>query len=613
MSKENDYDVIVIGAGHAGCEAAFAAAKMGSKTIMFTVNLDNIGNMPCNPAIGGPAKGQMVGEIDALGGVMGMAADATFIQMKVLNRSRGPAVQCLRAQSDKRDYSQYMKKIAENHPNLDIRQAMITDILVENNRAIGVKTELGKQYTARSVVITSGTFLNGKIHIGMSNFQAGRMGEQSALSLSDSLIALGFKLGRLKTGTTPRLDKRSLDYSKMIEQPGDPQCLRFSFKTRNNDKHKKQLSCHLTYTTLETHKLILDNLDRSPLFQQEIEGTGPRYCPSIEDKIYRFKDKAEHQLFMEPEGWDTNEVYAQGLNTSMPEDVQELFLKTIPGLENVKVLKPGYAVEYDFLFPDQLKASLETKKISALYCAGQICGTSGYEEAAGQGIVAGINAALNVQGNDPFILKREESYIGTMIDDLTTKNVILEPYRMLSSRSEYRLSLRQDNAIFRLSHYAKKFNLLSESDLDIIYNEKEKRDALLSYCKKTCCNSDHMTRFNLKEKVRMWELIKRPEMSVDDCINDAFFKDFDRQTIERVLVEIKYEGYLSKQSKEIQKLKDMQDKPIPSTIDFSLIHGLKEECREKLIKQRPKTFFEAQKIAGVNPADLGVLLAYLNR
>ncbi len=610
--SDSPYDVVIIGGGHAGIEAALAAARMGCRTIMFTLGLDTIGLMPCNPSIGGPAKGQIVGEIDALGGEMGFAADQTFIQMKVLNRSRGPAVQCLRSQNDKTLYNQYMKSKILHQENLEVKQSMINDFIVEDGIMKGVITDLGKSYFSKTVVITTGTFLKGKIHIGMHNHSAGRSGEASAESLSQSLAKLGFKLGRLKTGTPPRLDDRSIDYSKMTLQPGDPQFLHFSFRTTYNERFKNQIPCHLTQTCLATHQIILNNLDRSPMFQKVIKGTGARYCPSIEDKVFRFSDKVSHQIFIEPEGLTTIERYPQGLNTSLPEDVQEAFLRTIPGLENVHILKSGYAVEYDFVFPSQLRATLETKLIKNLFLAGQLNGTSGYEEAAGQGIIAGINAGCRAKGLPEFILKREESFIGTMIDDLITKNVH-EPYRMMTSRSEFRLLLRQDNATTRLSEKAHAIGLITQDQINFIRTQRSQVDAYLAHWKSTSISADMADKLNLKQRMPFQELLKRPEFDFKTLLDLGLLLESEKELAERALVEIKYAGYLEKQKKEIEKVTAYENKTIPPTLDFNKILGLKKESREKFQSLRPNTIYEAKKIAGINPADVMILIVYLEK
>ncbi len=608
---ENHYDVIVIGTGHSGVEASLSSARMGCKTLAITINIDNIGLMPCNPSIGGPAKGQIVGEIDALGGEMGLASDSTFLQMKVLNRSRGPAVQALRAQNDKRLYNLYMKKKLCNQDNLDVKQAMVRDLILENNQTYGIITDLGKHYFSHCVVITTGTFLKGRMHIGLTSFSGGRVGEFSSENLSDTLTK-HLKLGRLKTGTPPRLDGRSIDYDKMLIQPGDPQFLHFSFKTPYSTKYLNQTPCYLTHTITDTHNIILNNLDRSPMYQKVIKGSGPRYCPSIEDKVVRFADKDRHQIFIEPEGLDTHEMYAQGLNTSLPEDVQEAFLKTMPGLEHVKVLKPGYAVEYDFVYPSQLHPTLETRPLANLFLAGQINGTSGYEEAAGQGIIAGINAALKAKNKPPLILTRQESYIGTMIDDLITKN-IYEPYRMLTSRSEYRLLLRQDNPTFRLSKKAFEIGLLSEADFAIISRHQEMIQSFIYDWKKTSTSPLLMEKYNLKQKMPLYELLKRPEVTISDLSEALGLSEESYELAEKAMIEIKYEGYVKKQQDEIEKINRIETKPIPSTLDYTKILGLKKESREKFSKHNPKTIYEAKKIAGINPADIMVLSVYLEK
>ena len=606
-----DYDVIIIGAGHAGCEAALASSRLGCSTVVFTMNIDTIALMACNPAIGGPAKGQIVGEIDALGGEMGTASDATFIQMKVLNRSRGPAIQCLRSQNDKRDYTQYMRRTLELQDNLDLKQATIDELLFDNNKIVEVVTDLGKIYKAKTVVLTPGTFLKGKVHFGLTSYSAGRIGEFSCEKISDCLEK-HFRLGRLKTGTPPRLDSRTIDYTKMTLQPGDNEFLHFSFRTAPDDRYKNQVSCYLTRTTTETHKVILDNLDRSPLYNKKIEGLGPRYCPSIEDKVVRFSDKDSHQIFIEPEGRETNEIYAQGLNTSLPEDVQEKLLKTMPGLENVEVMKSGYAIEYDFVFPDQLLPTLETKKIKGLFFAGQINGTSGYEEAAGQGLVAGINAALHAQNKPPFTLKREESYIGTLIDDLISKE-IKEPYRMFTSRSEYRIVLRQDNAIFRLSQKGYDLGLLNEKDIAIINLKREQISTYLNSWKKTNTNDLLVKRYKLKQRTSIFNLAKRPEINIIDLIDAGIICDEEIELASYAITEIKYEGYIARQQLEIEKILKYENKPLPLDFDYKKIPGLKVESMEKLNSYKPGTIYDARKIAGINPADILILLGYFER
>lgn len=609
MNKK--YDVLVVGSGHAGIEAALAPARMGCKTAVITTSINNIGLMPCNPSIGGPAKGQIVGEIDALGGEMGRCADATHIQLKVLNRSRGPAVQCLRSQNDKPLYNDYMKNKLLNEEKIDIIEEEVTELLVENETIKGIKTSKGDEYRSQTVIITTGTFLKGIMHTGMEQTEGGRIGELSPKSLSESLKKY-FRLGRLKTGTPPRLHKNSIDYSKMTIQPGDDEFLRFSFRTERNDNYKNQVPCYLTRTTLNTHDIILNNLDRSPLYAKVIKGVGPRYCPSIEDKIVRFKDKDSHHIFIEPESRHTDLIYPQGLNTSLPADVQESFLKTMPGLEECKIIKYGYAVEYDFIYPDQLKHTLESKAVKNLFFAGQINGTSGYEEAAGQGIIAGINAALNVKKEPSFILTREEAYIGALIDDLITKP-IYEPYRMLSSRAEYRLLLRQDNPHFRLSEKAFERGLLSKDEIRLVQNEKEEMNTLIKKWTKTSTPESINKQLNLQQKVPIINIVRRPEVNIKTLREHELISRENMVAAEKAIIEIKYEGYIKKQEQEIKKIKKQEQKRIPKDINFHNVLGLRKECQDKLSESRPQTIFEAKKIAGVNPADIIVLLNFIEK
>ncbi len=603
-------DVIIIGGGHAGVEASLAASRLGCKVTLCTIDPDKIGWMPCNPSIGGPAKGQIVAEIDALGGEMGRAADLTSIQIKILNRSRGPAVQCLRSQNDKYDYKTHMQTRISEDPNITLCSEEVYGLLFEGETVIGIQTKSGKDIASKSVVITTGTFLNGIMHTGLDQSPGGRVDEAPAESLSQSLRK-HFRLGRLKTGTPPRLEHSTIDYTKMTLQPGDNEFLHFSFKTNYNTHYKNQLPCHLTRTTTETHNIILSNLERSPLYSGIIKGSGPRYCPSIEDKVMRFKDKDSHHIFIEPEDKNFTSIYPQGLNTSLPSDIQEAFLKSMPGLEDARILKWGYAVEYDFVYPDQLKPSLETKAIQGLFLAGQINGTSGYEEAAGQGLVAGINAGLHAQNRPAFILKREESFIGTLIDDLITKN-IYEPYRMLTSRSEYRLLLRQDNAIFRLSERAYKTGLLGDNYITHIRHQKSQVDGFKKSWKKTSTPEAFIKLFKLKQKVPIGTLAKRPEFFITHLLEEGLVSRETKENAERALVEIKYEGYIEKQQLDIEKVKKFESKPLKN-IDYYEIHGLKKESQEKLSKYKPKNIYEAQRIAGINPADLMILIGIFEK
>lgn len=611
METNMHYDVIVIGSGHSGIEAASASARLGAKTMMCTIDIEKIGLMPCNPSIGGPAKGQIVGEIDALGGEMGLASDKTNIQMKVLNRSRGPAVQCLRSQNDKHDYSAYMKNRMLNLENLTVKEAMVNDLIIEDDQIKGIKTADNETILAKTVVITAGTFLKAKMHIGLDASSGGRIGESSSDKLSEGLKSV-FRIGRLKTGTPPRLDHHSIDYSKLEIEPGDNEFLSFSLRTPYNDSYKNQVNCHLTHTNPETHKVILANLDRSPMYTNVIKGIGPRYCPSIEDKVVRFKQNNHHHIFIEPEGLNTTEIYPAGLNTSLPHDVQEQMLKTMRGLEDVKIVKSGYAVEYDFFFPDQLYPTLETRIIKNLYLAGQVNGTSGYEEAAGQGLVAGTNAALRAQNRAPFVLKREDSFIGTMIDDLITKN-IFEPYRMMTSRSEYRLLLRQDNAPYRLSEKAYDIGLINEDLISTVRHNNDVMTGFLKSWKKTTTNDYFVNLCNLKHRVPLVNVLRRPEVTIEHLLESNVISEEEKQLAKQALVEVKYEGYLRQQRQSIEKVKSIEEKPIPRNIDYQKILGLKTESREKLIKFAPKTLYDAKKIGGINPADIMILVTYLEK
>lgn len=621
-----EFDVIVVGAGHAGCEAALAPARMGLKTAIFTISLDKIGYLSCNPSIGGPAKSHLAREIDALGGEIGRNIDKTFIQIRVLNTKKGPAVRSLRAQADKPRYHIEMKKTLENTENLEVIQGMVTEIVTEGNKAVGIKTKEGVEYRAKTVVIATGTFMRGLIHVGETHFSGGRMGELSSEELPLSLEKLGIKLGRFKTGTPPRIDARTIDYSKTEEQPGDTQILKFSNRTSDEEiRTRKQIPCHILFTNKNVHEIIRSNRHRSPLFNGTIHGIGPRYCPSIEDKIFRYPDKERHHLFLEKEGYDTNEVYVSGFSSSLPSDVQYKMLNAIEGLEHAKIMRYAYAIEYDYVLTEEIGYSLESKKIENLFMAGQINGTSGYEEAAAQGIMAGINAARKVQGKEPIVLDRADSYIGTLIDDIVSKGTN-EPYRMFTARSEYRLILREDNADLRLSKIGYEIGLLPKEEYDkVLYKEKVVKEIIEKLEKQHIGSSN--PRVNevlkscgeepIKNGITLFELLRRPNIVYDDIKYVAeliegfelgnYISDIEYQ----VEVQVKYSGYIERSLRMIERHKSLEEKRIPADIDYDSLENIPKEAKDKLKLVRPMNIGQASRISGVSPADIQVLLIYL--
>ena len=621
---ESEYDVIVVGAGHAGSEAAAAAANMGSKTLLVTMNLQNIAQMSCNPAMGGIAKGQILREIDAMGGYSGLVSDTSAIQFKMLNKSKGPAMWSPRVQSDRMMFAEHWRLRLEQTPNLDFYQEMVAGLILEGNELKGVRTSLGLEIRAKSVVLTNGTFLNGLIHIGDKNFGGGRAGERAATGITKDLVDVGFESGRMKTGTPPRVDGRSLDYSKMIEQPGDDVASKFSFLDETQPL-KKQRSCYMTYTSPEVHEILKDGFERSPMFNGRIQSIGPRYCPSIEDKINRFADKDRHQLFVEPEGWNTVEVYVNGFSTSLPEDVQFRALRSVAGFENVKFFRPGYAIEYDYFPPTQLKHTLETKLVDGLYFAGQINGTTGYEEAACQGLMAGINAALKVQEKEEFIIKRNEAYIGVLIDDLITKGTE-EPYRMFTSRAEYRTLLRQDNADFRLTERSYKLGLASEERMRKMEEKKEKSSDFVNFLKNKSVSHEDANPIleennssPMKQSDKIFKIFSRPNITMDDVRNFPGVEEYIQQNnlnteiLEQTEIQVKYSGYIEKEKNNADKLNRLEDVKIPNSFDYSKIKSMSFEAREKLNKIQPTSISQASRISGVSPNDISVLLVYMGR
>jgi tRNA uridine 5-carboxymethylaminomethyl modification enzyme len=619
-----EYDVIVVGAGHAGSEAAAAAANLGSKTLLVTMSLQNIAQMSCNPAMGGIAKGQIVREIDALGGYSGIVSDKTAIQFKMLNKSKGPAMWSPRVQSDRMRFAEEWRMMLEATPNLDFYQEMVKGLIIEDGKIKGIRTSLGVEIRSKSVVLTNGTFLNGLIHIGEKQFGGGRAGESAATGITEDLIKVGFEAGRMKTGTPPRVDGRSLDYSKMNEEKGDAKPAKFSYSDVTAPL-THQRSCYMTYTSLNVHDILREGFDRSPMFNGRIKSLGPRYCPSIEDKINRFADKERHQLFVEPEGWNTCEVYVNGFSTSLPEDIQFKALRSVAGFENVKFFRPGYAIEYDFFPPTQLKHTLETKLVEGLYFAGQINGTTGYEEAASQGLMAGINAHLKVHEKDPLILKRDEAYIGVLIDDLITKGTE-EPYRMFTSRAEYRTLLRQDNADFRLTPMSYEIGLASEDRLRRMEKKLNESEKMVQFFKETSVTiAETNPILEAKESApisqgdKMFKIFSRPQIELEDMLKfekvSAYIEenDLDEEIVEQAVIQVKYSGYIEKERNNADKLTRLEEVKIPENFDYSKIKSMSIEARQKLDKIRPVTISQASRISGVSPSDVSVLLIYMGR
>ena len=620
----NKYDVIVVGAGHAGCEAAAAAANLGSKVLLITMNMQTIAQMSCNPAMGGIAKGQIVREIDALGGYSGIVTDKSMIQFRMLNKSKGPAMWSPRAQSDRMLFSSTWREMLENTPNVDFYQDTVQSIVIKNNKACGVVTGLGHEIISKSVVVTSGTFLNGVIHIGEKKFGGGRMAEKASTGITEQLVSLGFESDRLKTGTPPRVDGRSLDYSKMEEQKGDEEIVGFSYMDIQKISPTQQRSCHITYTNSNVHEMLKTGFDRSPMYQGRIEGVGPRYCPSIEDKINRFADRDRHQLFVEPEGFNTVEIYVNGFSTSLPEQVQHEALKMVPGFENCKMFRPGYAIEYDFFPPTQLKYSLETKQVKNLFFAGQINGTTGYEEAACQGIMAGINAHQKAAHLEPFILKRSEAYIGVLVDDLISKGTD-EPYRMFTSRAEYRTLLRQDNADLRLTERSYRLGLASQERMERVMEKKEKVNKLKEELRDYSLEPNEINTYleslgsaSITQKQKIGQVLLRPNVDLQGMIKASSklqeaLVDFNDETLEQVEIQIKYDVYINKEKELVERMSQLDELVIPDSFNYEKIQSLSNEARQKFLKIRPATLGQASRISGVNPSDVQILMVYMGR